>query len=494
MSDFDKLMKDPRVAGHPLLKNSMKKWSDSEFHGLNDMFSSNNPYKRESKKDLTNLVKDATLAVQDMLDQFDTPMMPQIRFLNHRDTKYARNDETRVVSSVLSFDVEFMTLTGVKRVASVPVTVRESEVIPPSIMYVNGAAEVISQGVIDGIIGRATSYALPSVREGYEPLLNGPEREMAVKVRNERGWVENGTAYKNYLMRKNMKRKKSQDFGPDDDWTKEAYDFFIEDLAYDAMNRIEKTLKSDDDLKTVSDVLNWMVKNDTLLESNIQNQIVSHKGTMQAIERFSSNFKDDSVKDNYSDEDYYAAVIADVKSKMSKLNKNSNKKKAGMPVPSAYQLVMEDMKKAEKEGKDSFPRAFHHILRNYILNHVATAYKDQWMIPLINDGYCLNPYGTNIRVKSAKTWKDLERSKKAQELEKEVELEVTDKPVDMGEQFYPGTKTPIEISDSVKFGDKKGTVVELMGEHVIVKSKGMEYRVPTEEIEPLPSTFRKMYM
>lgn len=174
--------------------------------------------------------------------------------------------------------------------------------------------------------------------------------------------------------------------------------------------------------------------------------------------------------------------------------KTASRKTAGMPVPSAYQLVMEDMKKAEKEGKDSFPRAFHHILRNYILNHVATAYKDQWMIPLINDGYCLNPYGTNIRVKSAKTWKDLERSKKAQELEKEVELEVTDKPVDMGEQFYPGTKTPIEISDSVKFGDKKGTVVELMGEHVIVKSKGMEYRVPTEEIEPLPSTFRKMYM
>jgi len=493
MSNFDKLMKDPVVANHPLIKGSTRKWSDTDYQGLNDIFSTNNPYKKESIKDLTNIVKDATLCVQNVMNQFDVPRLPQVRFINHKDTKYASNDKTRIVSSILTFDVDFMTLTGVKRTASVPVVVRESGVIQPSVMYVNGSVEVISQSVVDNMIGRATSYSLPPVREGHDPLMNLQERAMATEVRNERGWIENGRNYQNYMLRKGGQKKSEVDAGTDDLWTKEGYELFLENTATDVWDRMIDYMSREGGTTTIDDAWAWMVENGEVLDSGTQRQVNMHVGTMEAIENFSDNFNGD----------YYEAVVADIDPYLAEYEKDGlerrakTSKKAGLLVPSAYSLVVEDMKKAEKEGKDTFPRAYHHLMRNYILNHVSTANKDQWMVHLINDGYCLNPYGKNMRTRRAfKSWKEFDKF--AQEIEKDIEMEVTGDPVEVDSMYYPGTKTPIEISDGVRFtgsgGNIKGTVVDVLGDSLIVKSKGMEYRVPVEEVEPLPSTFRKMYM
>lgn len=63
---------------------------------------------------------------------------------------------------------------------------------------------------------------------------------------------------------------------------------------------------------------------------------------------------------------------------------------------------------------------------------------------------------------------------------------------------YNGTKMPIEPDDPVKFqghsGSIRGTVVEVGDdEWVIVKSKGNEYRVHCEDVEPLNSTYKKKW-
>ena len=88
-------------------------------------------------------------------------------------------------------------------------------------------------------------------------------------------------------------------------------------------------------------------------------------------------------------------------------------------------------------------------------------------------------------------------------MEKEVDMEVSGPPTDMEEVIeaiiknYPGTRTPIEPEDNVKFNkNQRGCIVEVDAENdfLIVKSKGQEFRVKVDDVEPLPGTFKKMYM
>jgi hypothetical protein len=62
-------------------------------------------------------------------------------------------------------------------------------------------------------------------------------------------------------------------------------------------------------------------------------------------------------------------------------------------MPAGYDLVLEDMVKAEEDGLDTFPRPYSHIERNYILRRYPTCSRDKWLPHLINDGFALNPYG-----------------------------------------------------------------------------------------------------
>jgi hypothetical protein len=79
------------------------------------------------------------------------------------------------------------------------------------------------------------------------------------------------------------------------------------------------------------------------------------------------------------------------------------------------------------------------------------------------------------------------------------EHEETDEVAEEEPLMYEGTKTPIEIGDSIRFEGKdapiRGTIVEIDQElhKVIVKSKGMEYRVEIDDIKPMNQTFKKMY-
>ncbi len=281
----------------------------------------------------------------------------------------------------------------------------------------------------------------------------------------------------------------------------------------------------------------------------------------------------------------------------------------GTAIPGGYEKVKELMDKAQDEGKDTFPRSWIHVLRNYLLEVVSTASQDAWATHLVNDGYVLNPYGSNnrgrektaqvdpglsdlsydeimrriketgsdpnyfenklydIAVKLGKpdpnasnalvqfATKFVDKSPISRDLI-EGALRALDKHIDneqayaesegrldseeqeesnaemvwvhqtldavLNEQFdkmaqaedewndeltmdepdshiYDGTKTPMEPGDSVKFqghdGAIRGTVVEVnkAAGNAIVKAKGYEYRVALEDIQPLNSTFKKMW-
>jgi hypothetical protein len=167
-------------------------------------------------------------------------------------------------------------------------------------------------------------------------------------------------------------------------------------------------------------------------------------------------------------------------------------------IPKDFDKVIKMMEDAEKSGEDSFPRPYIYLLRNYVLEHVNVAEQDAWMPHLINLGFCINPYGVNVRKKkSQEIHEDLveELGEPSEESSEEKGL------VDLLRKCYPGTKTPIEVSDPVRFKDTrgdgiKGVIVDLDIENdfLIIKSKGMEYRIKVEDIEPLPSTFKKMYL
>ena len=406
MSIFDELIKDKAVKDHPLLdgyKNIPKVREAMQRHAqemesvdLSDMMTSGVGMYEESK-DLNNMIKDATLIVSDVFNQFSLPVLPKIFFENSKDVKYARNDDSRVVEGSIIFGVELRSALGVRKRATIAVPISAGELVAPSIMEVDGSLEVISQSSLDGLLRRNNTYELPPLRESYQdPPLTAEEREIAVDLRNSQGYVPRKDPGSNYLNRK----------------TVEANNDLIKDTAVGG-------------------------------------------------------------------------------------------------VPRMYKQVTEAMMEAEDEGTDTFPRPYIYLLRNYILDFVSTASKDAWEPHLINEGFALNPYGMN---------RGRMRGNVTADFEKEVELEVEEDGVDSlladpeeemmdekpgrGPRFYPETKTPIEPGDGIKFKGKgkdksfQGTIVEVdeEGDFLIIKSKGMEYRVTVEDIEPVPSTFKKMYM
>jgi hypothetical protein len=188
----------------------------------------------------------------------------------------------------------------------------------------------------------------------------------------------------------------------------------------------------------------------------------------------------------------------------------SKKEGAKDKLPSGWKEVLELIQKADKEGTDTFPRSYHYLCRKYILEVLPTANMSEWEVPLINMGYALNPYGVNrgrsvsaqdksldFEVSDDSSWED-ELTFYGDTYDEEPDPE----PDEFGllDWFYEGTKTPIEIEDKIKFdgydGPIRAQVVELDFDKdaVIVKAKGIEYRVNRNDIRPLDSTFKKMYL
>lgn len=536
----------------------------------------NNRLEQPDDKDLRSTVEKAANLLADVFNQFDLPMQPQSRFINLKNIKFAKHDPQEVVAATLMFETELVTPTGVRKHLMVPMSVSAGEVMTPSMFELDGAQALLSQQNLNDVMDRNSSFYLPQVREGYEPPLVGMEREVAVGLRNDEGWQPTPHDPTAFMQQKRSSlldffsqddeddeeepwvnpetgvAEEDDDSGYKVDWSKKTKPQRGKDIGVygrkrraEAWNNPKKLLNvtydilDDGSVVVPEDSMQGIdyaeFGNETEARDYINSKVGSKKrrsADLQEAKSLWAEFGDIPVNEDgdieeafldfpvgtdqleiwhWFEDEFNLSVAEDLmygkqaskgKSRlrnMSKRNKPFAKKSGYMP-PSAYPLVKEAIEKAEKDGSDTFPRAYDHILRQYILEFVSTASKDAWMIPLINDGYCLNPYGVNTR------------RKRAQFLDKEIELEVSDDIEEVSdiisdidpdleeaiERFYEGTKTPIEVSDSVKWnssdGKMKGTIVEVgEDDFIIIKGKGHEYRVGLDSVEPMPSTFQKMY-
>lgn len=590
MAKFEDLIKDSRIANHPLLGNyknlakqraRLNKYSQAHHSdGLQDIFSSESVPSEVNSLDLKATVYEASRALNDALSQFDLPMFPKVSYQQAKEIKYARNDESRVVSGQVLFRVEFKTATNVKRIATIPVPVTPDGVVSPSTMEISGKVYVLAQKALDEILRSATSVYLPEMRDQFDPPFTYEEKGPAVAVRNNIGWQPRANDPSNYLG--NACREASKTAQE----VMREFEQWSADQGYPVISEA-KYVNGDLEWATEDDEVTLIAQQGSdgvnLILVGLQGEIASTKlprkqaqgmdeatakwykqyqaqglsedealdkalDTVQRLEARTAQYYEEDVVD-YQTEEALANILSDpaILARAQELyatgadstemlgqmlqaepgievydptmeadwsaiaqvlveqdftsNFPTASKKAVKATPSAYELVVKDLEDAEKDGEDTFPRIYEHLLRHYILNHVSTASKDKWMIPLINDGWCLNPYGTNVRSRKAfKTWEEAEkRIAQMDEFDKEIELEVEQPGQEKGPRFYRDTKTPIEVSDKIRFkgqdGPMRGNIVEIdeEGNFIIVKSKGMEYRVEVDSIEPVRSTFEKMY-
>lgn len=394
MSFYDKI--DKKFQDHPLLKgyknfpeireNLVKYAQELSELDLSDAFTMKN---KIEKRDLRTMVFEASKSINDLFSGFDLPIFPKISLNNAKEVTYSRHNASEVAEGIIDFNVELVAKSGVKKTARIPVVICEGEIVPPSIMSVDGSIYLISQDSINEILERITAYQLEPLRKNmFAPPLNRAEKEIAVQVRNELGW--------------------------------------------------------------------------------------------QAIERDNKRYMQ---------------------------QRTSSDKEAVKSTPAGFELVVKEMKEAQEKLEDTFPRPYAYIERNYILKHVSMASKNNWEPHLINLGLCINTWGKAPSSRAVVTAnKKAQEATKEADLEKEIDLEVSEPPVEVDESFeqnasdifYSETKTPIEIGDRVKLLSENviGKVSEIDSERslLIVDVKGTEYRVSVEDIKPLSSTFKKMYL
>ena len=575
MGFFEDLMKKEHIKKHPLFAKQFlpgiretiqrhaqaveqEEQDDGDLPDLNDMFSQiDTKNVVQSSKKLPDMIRAAVIVTEDALAQFDFPIPPKVTYGDTRNIKYSKVYTDDVVSGQVILNCKIATVTGVRQHMDIPVNIAAGSVIPPSVVLHEGRERVIAQSTFDAIIRRNTSYALPQIRDMFDPPLTREELKYEVAARNEIGWQPktyfNPTVHKTHSRKAagegtyiidlpEMKGKEFPGYSEAYDALSEFYWVEAEERAY----RYPDTISDVDPGEIIEELADAYIKRfdgekpprifSKQAQDAITLQFISDvsgqnpEASAQYADLVSTMNPDHMNMDDLSialEEDFAASYpnvnftdaaaqilsesvyeqYGDWKDRMQTAAKQARTK----PIPGNYSLVVEKMQEAEEDGKDSFPRPWQHVLREYVLEVCATVDKDEWEPHLINDGFCINPYGMNrgrnkkaqagilgppIQEPGSQQYFQVELSgyphKDAQEeLEEDYELAPP--------RTYDGTKTPMEPGDGIKFqggdGPIRGTIVEVDpdSDYLIVKSKGLEYRVNCEDISVLPSTHNKMW-
>lgn len=237
MAHYEDLIKKTYVANHPLIGGKRELARERavqrlmaqarEKPDLYDDFSQaaeeNEDLLDGGDQKLSTLVYKASLAVQELLGQFNFPLMPKLSYLNAYKVKRAAVNEDKVVSAEIRLEARIETLTGAIRHLEVPVHVVKGSIIPPSVVYYDGKECLLTQTFVDNMIHSATSYALDPLQPGWHHApMSKEELGYTIDVRNERGYQPREN-YMNYLNYKKMsKRRKGQEF--DREFTTEEFD------------------------------------------------------------------------------------------------------------------------------------------------------------------------------------------------------------------------------------------------------------------------------
>jgi hypothetical protein len=510
----------------------------------------------DKSQKISELIRVAMESAREMLDQFDFPIRPTLEYEKVKNVKSAGNSD-QVLSGTVVLLCKCATMMGTKQSFEIPVSVKAGTVVPPAVINYQGSDYVLAQSTVNAIVQRASFYELMPIRNMFDPPQDREERAMVTETRNQLGYQAREGGGPVSVRRRDSKRAQEENKDAE-----EIYEMMINDEG----SYVEAVrLASEFDGHNIKDITmdfyeafgpsynlsryDWEDVARMFIEYDVEK---SAKRASKTILITAPSGREVHWYEKYEDE--YAASYLDYNLHLeyrkdfngwygyettdtipwSKINselssdqsedamtwateefenwrKNRKIASMGTAVPAGYEKCKELMDKAEEEGLDTFPRSWIHVLRNYILELVSTASQDQWMTHLVNDGYVLNPYGTNRgRGKTAQAEDVEEDVDEEDEMEEEVDVENEDNEVEEeGEEdterdeeaslLYEGTKTPIEIGDSIKFEGKedtiRGTIVEIDQElnKVIVKSKGFEYRVEIDDIKPLNKTFKKMY-
>ena len=217
MPTFAELKKKSYVASHPLfahwdqrvvkMRNAMQKRSQTGID-LMDIFSQVKQVGlKAGDRTLNAFIQEGAFAAQAALDILDWPLPPQISYNNAKNVKHAKHDESQVVDAEILFNLKISTVSGVRRQATLPVTVAAGEIVPPSTILFEDRSYVLGQGTVNSIVNRNTSYYLEPLRGQFSPPLRNEELDIAVEQRNERGYQAREFSGQNVLTRALARRQ-----------------------------------------------------------------------------------------------------------------------------------------------------------------------------------------------------------------------------------------------------------------------------------------------
>lgn len=386
---MSKLLEKDHVKNHPwfanrssrinqrrerILKHSQSISGDfSQKTNLNDIFSNADNYGLLNKsKKLPDLIRVAMEVARESLDQLEFPIRPTLDYERVRNVKSAGSSDD-VLSGTIMLLCKCTTKMGTKQSFEIPVAISGGNVVPPSVIRFQGRDQVLAQSTINSIIDRVSSYELEPVRKMFSPLMTKDERAISSETRNEIGYTaREGVGPISVCKRQyNKKAKELSDaafFAPLDREMEEQGE--VDSLREFIFDRAEQ-LRAEEDLSPKEIITKILGELDTD-DSNMRKEV-----SKVVNEVFGSK----AERSDGIDTNLWAS-------------KNASMNTA---IPPGYESCKELMDKAQEEGLDTFPRSWIHVLRNYILEVVGTASQDQWLAHLVNDGYVINPYGSNNR-------------------------------------------------------------------------------------------------
>jgi len=429
---------------------------------LRDMFSiSQSKYSKDKK--LPGLIKEAISVTSDLLAQFNFPIFPKISTERPRNIRYAAHDNKEVVSGVINLNCKISSFSGVDIHTNIPVHIDRGEIIVPSIMIHDGRESIISQSLIDELVDRNTSYALEPLRGEFDPFNDFEDTSIAVDARNVIGYQPRMI---NYL--DSDKNFSNQDSGPHDYRSGSMKDKGLPSAYSEVKSLMDKAIEDNKDNFPRS----WQHVYETY--------IIPVVGSANQSDWESFLMNDGYVLNPYG------------QNRGRPVHTFVNEKKS-VQAQEMYDVYVE-------LGEDVEPDVEIMDVEDLVRSMCpADSVVIEWVEMDDPDNYEIQETEVCLSTEDTSEEEDLKNcimakfGRKAQEIEDAEAIE----PVS---RMWPGTKAPMELGDKAKFlgndGPIRGTIITVDPEddYLIIESKGMRYQVHVEDIEPMPGTFKKMYL
>jgi hypothetical protein len=434
--------------------------------------------------------------VRDSLNQFDLPLRPVISYNNTKNLKLAQEGGDKVVSGSIIFNVDFRTLTGARVASTVVVPISKGVILNPSMIDLDGASYVLSQSTIDRIVGRNTAYAKDPIQKNiFSPPMSAEERVMAVEIREERGYQPREMSHNGDYLGKIESSVKG---------VPSAYPFVKADLekaesdGTDTFPRLWEYVYHTYILNHVSeaDKDHWFPH--LVNDGFVINPLDVNRGRRRAQQNYQPvENQDPSPKDIDYSQKGTDLMYPNTKTPVEIGDKVKFEGQEGL-----INGTVEGFSGDKIRAKSNKGYIYELELRE--IRPLPSTFKKMYLVGELSPKVREDFIRKNKRVAQAilpdtgDTFGE-PNTEYTEFLEDEpTGIETMD---DLG-RFYSGTIMPIEVQDRVKFEAKGGPIRGLVsdfgsGDHsdfVYVDKDDLTYRVHFEDIEPLTSTYKKMWM